>query len=97
MEYIKILQHGSNELDVVGIFNNTTPKIVFKIEDTVLVPYDAVALISEVKSDLSKTNLESDLKKLANIMHLKISSNRFTNFMGSQQMVTETPFRLGIF
>jgi hypothetical protein len=60
MEYIKFLQHGSNELDVVGIFYNTTPKIVLKMKDHVLVPYDAVALISEVKFHLNKTNLEKD-------------------------------------
>lgn len=47
MQYMKVLPLGSGEIDVVGIFNTTTPKIVLKLdEDQVMLPYDAVALLS---------------------------------------------------
>ncbi|MDQ3909003.1 MAG: hypothetical protein M3232_01185 [Thermoproteota archaeon] len=99
MQYTKILQHGANEIDVVGIFNITAPKIVLKTGGLVIIPYDAIALLSEVKSELTRRNLCEDLRKLENIMKLKISPNRFLPYevFGFDQKRPCKPFRLLVY
>jgi hypothetical protein len=99
MQYTKILQGVANEIDVVGTFNTTAPKIVLKTEGLVIIPYDAIALLSEVKSELTKRKLEEDLNKLRNIMQLKISSNRFLpqGVLGFKEMKSDIPFRLLVY
>jgi hypothetical protein len=99
MQYMKVLPHGSGEIDVVGIFNNTTPKIVLKLdEDQVLLPYDAVALLCEVKSELDSQKLEKDLIKLKNIGQLELSPNRFKfATMGIPGNSQQSPFRLLVY
>jgi hypothetical protein len=99
MQYTKILQGGASEIDVVGTFNAAAPKIVLKVGDHAIIPYDAIALLSEVKSVLTKTNLENDLNKLKNIMQLKLFPNRFLpkevlGFVGKR---ADIPFRLLVY
>jgi hypothetical protein len=99
MQYLKILSTGANEIDVVGTFNTTAPKIVLKAGGLVIVPYDAIALLSEVKSKLTSENLREDLRKLENIMRLEISPNRFLphEVFGFEQKRPCKPFRLLVY
>jgi hypothetical protein len=99
MQYTKILQHGANEIDVVGTFNTTAPKIALKTGDLVIIPYDAIVLLSEVKSELTKEKLKESLNKLRNIMQLTISSNRFIphEVLGFKEMRADIPFRLLVY
>jgi hypothetical protein len=99
MQYTRIFQRGAREVDVVGIFNTTAPKIVLKAGKHVIIPYDAIALLSEVKSVLNKKYLEEDLEKLEKIMQLKIFDKRFLpkDPLGFKDMRADIPFRLLIY
>jgi hypothetical protein len=99
MEYLKILQTGANEIDVVGTFKTTAPKIVLNCSGLVLVPYDAIALLSEVKSRLDNETLGNDLRKLEKVTQLKISPNRFLprEVFGFGQERPCKPFRLLVY
>ncbi len=63
--YVKILGTQANEIDIVGTFKSATPKLVLKTATSIFVPYDAVALIVEVKTVMDKGKLREDLEKLA--------------------------------
>jgi hypothetical protein len=100
MEYLKFFKTGANEIDVVGTFNTTAPKIVLKAGGLVIVPYDALALLSEVKFRLDSETLGEDLRKLENVMQLKISRNRFLpqgEVFGFDEKRPCKPFRLLVY
>jgi hypothetical protein len=99
MEYLKFFKTGANEIDVVGTFNTTAPKIVLKAGGLVIVPYDAVALLSQVKSKLDSQKLHEDLISLENIMRLKVSPNRFLphEVSGFDEKRPCKPFRLLVY
>ena len=49
LNYLRIFEGESSELDIVATFKNASPNIVAKLEDSYYVPYDAVAFYIEVK------------------------------------------------
>jgi hypothetical protein len=62
------------------------------------IPYDAIAILAEVKSQMTKTKLENDLKKLTHIGLLNLSSNRFSSLVfGSEDKIEDRPFRLLVY
>lgn len=82
MEYLKLFVRGTDEIDIVAVHKNVVPKIVLKIGDTSLVPYDGVAFVMEVKSTMSKPNLEKDLQKLDKLAKLPLTPSRFGATVG---------------
>lgn len=71
------------------------PKIVIRIGHSEFLPYDSVALLAEVKLNLTKSSLTKALQHLADIRRLEMSPHRFnTGTMGSAERVEENPFRL---
>jgi hypothetical protein len=106
MRYTRIFQGGAREIDVVGTFNTTTPKIFLRAGHSVIMPYDAIALLAEVKSVLTKKRLEEDLEKLEKIMQLRIFEKRFLTqkifgttqeVFGFEEMRPDKPFRLLVY
>jgi hypothetical protein len=106
MKYTRIFQGGLREIDVVGTFNTTTPKIVLKVGKNVIIPYDAIALLAEVKSALNKKRLTEDLQRLEKLMQLKVFEKRFlvkdvfgTNqkVFGFDEMRADIPLRLLVY
>lgn len=103
MKSTRIFQRGFREIDVVGIFNTTAPKIVLKAGHSVIIPYDAIALLAEVKSVLNKERLTEDLQRLEKLMQLKVFENRFPikkiigineKVFGFPEMRADIPLRL---
>lgn len=76
LQTLKKLSPQENEFDVVGTFKNSIPRIIIEKQGMKYVPLDSVAFISEVKQDLTKINLEKDLKKFSKISGLE-SEKRF--------------------
>jgi hypothetical protein len=106
MKYTRIFQGGAREIDVVGTFNTTAPKIVLKAGHSVIIPYDAIALLAEVKSVLNRKTLREDLEKLGKIMQLRTFKNRFLikkitgineKVFGFKEMRPDKPFRLLVY
>jgi hypothetical protein len=50
IKYTRLFKGRAKEIDVVGTFKEATPKIVVKVRKTRIIPYDAISLLSEVKS-----------------------------------------------
>jgi hypothetical protein len=73
--------HGEDEMDVVGTFKQSKPQVIFETgnggETMSWVPFDGVAFICEIKSNLTASGLESDLEKLSKLRKLDASSDRF--------------------
>ena len=65
---------GDDEIDLVASFKNAKPRIIFETGsgagELKWVPYEAVAFICEVKSQLTKQAIESDFDKLESISQL---------------------------
>jgi hypothetical protein len=74
MKYIKSLPKGGNELDIVGLFKSRYPDVIMKLKDTPIILYDSCAFVMEIKSYLTKKNLEDDLNKLKKISKLTFSA-----------------------
>ena len=66
-EYLK---ETSNEFDIVAIYRDSIPKVVFKRR---LIPYDSVAFIVEVKKKLTLPFIRADLKKFEKLNNIRIS------------------------
>jgi hypothetical protein len=62
MQYIRVFEGKTSEVDVVGVFKNASPRIIISIGETHIVPYDATALLVEVKSKMDSNSLRNDLK-----------------------------------
>jgi hypothetical protein len=77
MKCFDIFEAGESELDVVATFKQAVPGVVFQSSDMMWVPYDGVAFICEVKSQLTKPALESDMEKLEKVSELDIVVSRF--------------------
>ncbi|MHB1664255.1 MAG: DUF6602 domain-containing protein [bacterium] len=85
MEYLDVLPNGQNEIDIVGIFKNAYPALIWNVKESVYVPYDAVALIMEVKNKLTKGYLSKDLEKFKKISLLKTTDlPRFTSMVHNE-------------
>lgn len=73
-----------NEFDIVATYKTAVPRIILKHEGEVnekksefkYIPYDSVAFIIQVKQDLDKGKLKSDLEKLKKIRSLPLYPNR---------------------
>ena len=64
LEYETIFESGQNEFDVVATYKNALPRIIFEVQGTSFIPFDATAFITEVKQTLNKNSLEKDLAKM---------------------------------
>ena len=64
------LEERSNEFDIVAIYQNSIPKIVFERR---LIPYDSVAFIIEVKKKLTLPFIKADLEKFEKLNNIRIS------------------------
>jgi len=62
---------AENEVDVVGLFSQASPRIILEEYDISWVPLEGVAFICEVKSRLDKGRLQSDIEKLEKIRNLE--------------------------
>ena len=67
-----LLKPKQNEFDVVAIYKNAIPKLVYQR----LVPYDSVAFIVEAKQTLTLPSLKTDLEKFSNLDELRIDKYR---------------------
>ena len=76
-------QSGEDEIDIVGTFKQSKPEVVFETDvgtgTMSWVPYDGVAFVCEIKSNLTSSSLTEDLKKLSKIRRLETAPNRFKN------------------
>jgi hypothetical protein len=77
LEFRKLFRNEENEFDVVATYKNALPKIVMEIHKRQVIPYDAVAFVTEVKQTLTKPHLESDMDKLRRLSLLKLGQNVF--------------------
>lgn len=68
---------GQHEIDVVALFRQANPQIVFDIEEMTYVPLEGVAFICEVKNKVDKGRLEGDLEKLSKLRNLTNSDRSF--------------------
>jgi hypothetical protein len=99
MKYTSLFKGKAKEIDVVGTFKTATPKIVLKARKTVIIPYDAIAILSEVKSVLNNKKLNEDLEKFKKLAQLNPSKNRFLPNppLDSTEMREDKPFRLLVY
>ena len=94
MEYLNLLSHGKNEVDVVATFNNCYPKIVMKVGDENFIPYDGVAFMVEIKTTIKKDTLTSDLDKFEIINTLPLSEDRLGGAIVGGDYIIEKPIRI---
>lgn len=79
LNYNDILTDSENEFDVVATYKGSKPQIMFSVQSTDWVPYDAVAFVCEVKSNMTTRSLEDDLEKLNKLRNLDDhSEDRFS-------------------
>lgn len=71
LECFDLFTPAQNEIDVVAVFPQSRPQIVFESEGMTWVPYHGVAFICEVKSTLSTTALRDDLEKTAKLQQIE--------------------------
>lgn len=62
---------SQNEIDVVAVFPQSKPQIVFESNNMSWVPYHGVAFICEVKSALTTTALRDDLDKTGKLSEME--------------------------
>lgn len=70
-EIFDLLSSGENEFDVVAMYKQTKPRILLQQEDMLWLPFNGVAFVSEVKSKLTKPNLDEDLSKLKKLRQIE--------------------------
>ncbi|WP_435194703.1 DUF6602 domain-containing protein [Natronomonas sp. EA1] len=85
---------GDDEIDLVASFSQAKPRIIFKTGDgngeLRWVPFEAVAFICEVKSQLTKQALEKDFDKLKSVSQISESiDNRFGPMIGGDYTISE--------
>ena len=66
-----------NEFDIVATYKTAVPRIILEHEKHKYISYDSVAFIIQVKQDLDKGKLKSDLEKLKKIRSLPLCLGRF--------------------
>lgn len=71
LKCLDIFTPAQNEIDVVAVFPQARPQIVFETEGMTWVPYHGVAFICEVKSSLTTTALREDLQKTAKLQEIE--------------------------
>lgn len=83
-----------NDFDVVGIFRNAIPKVLIKGKQITTIPFDAVALVVEVKQTLDASSLRDGLKKLQTLNYMKPSKDRFLSIVSRfEYTFDERPLR----
>lgn len=97
MKYINLFKGKAKEIDVVGTFKTSIPRIVLKAKKSVIIPYDAIAILSEVKSVLNIKNLNEDLEKFKKLDQLSPSEERFITPLSSPDTRADKPFRLLVY
>jgi len=65
-----------NEFDIVATYKTAVPRIILEHKKQKYIPYDSVAFIIQVKQDLDKGKLKSDLEKLKKIRSLPLYPDR---------------------
>lgn len=91
LECFDVFNSENNEFDVVSSFQQSVPRLIFKSDEMTWVPYDGVAFISEVKSEINTTKLESDLEKFAKLKKIESDNlqNRFSRDTPGTRMYVE--------
>jgi hypothetical protein len=84
----EVLKAKQNEFDVVAIYKNAIPKLVYQR----LVPYDSVAFIAETKQTLTLTTLKADLQKFSKLSELEVDKYRLHLFPKIHSAIIEHPF-----
>jgi hypothetical protein len=85
---------GDDEIDLVASFSQAQPRIIFKTGDGKgelrWVPFEAVAFICEIKSQLTKQSLESDFDKIESISRISDSiDDRFGPMISGDYTITD--------
>jgi hypothetical protein len=76
-----VFTDGQNEFDVVATFSQAEPRISIESGDVQWIPLSSAAFLCEMKSKLTKPNLESNLEKLQSICQL--AANPGDRFIGN--------------
>lgn len=71
LECFNIFSPSENEIDVVAIFPQSKPQVVFEADNLSWIPYHGVAFICEVKSALTTTALRDDLAKTGKLAEIE--------------------------
>lgn len=71
LKCLDLFTPAQNEIDVVAVFPQSRPQIVFESEGMTWVPYHGVAFVCEVKSSLTTTALRDDLEKTAKLQQIE--------------------------
>jgi len=85
---------GDDEIDLVASFSQAKPRIIFKTGEGKgelrWVPFEGVAFICEVKSQLTKQSLDGDFDKLESISRISDSiDDRFGPMIGGDYTTTD--------
>lgn len=80
LKAFEVFDEGQNEFDVVATFRNASPRLVMKVGEVSYLPYDATALVIEVKQTLERTALKRDLDKLRKLDSFDTSGRFGTPF-----------------
>ena len=87
-----------NEFDIVATFKTASPNIILKIRDIKYIPLEGIAFIIEVKQDLTKPNLEKDLKKYNKLNNIELERTEFPlsplRGMPGDQYIVRRPIRI---
>jgi hypothetical protein len=97
MKYTNLFKGKAKEIDVVGTFKSSIPRFVLKAKKSVIIPYDAIAIISEVKYVLNIENLNEDLEKFKKLDQLNPSEDRLIIPLTSPNTRADKPFRLLVY
>jgi hypothetical protein len=86
--------NGDDEIDLVASFSQAKPRIIFKTGEGKgelrWVPFEGVAFICEVKSQLTKQSIESDFDKLESISRISEAiDDRFGMMVGGDYTITD--------
>lgn len=67
---------GEQEFDVAGMYKQSKPQVVFDIGEMTYLPLPGIAQVFEIKSRLTKPNIEKDLEKLGKLKQLLNEEDR---------------------
>lgn len=89
--------NGEHEIDVVGLFRQSKPRIIFELSDMTYVPLEGIAFLCEVKSRITKQNLKHDLQKLDGIENLCGFEHEMFGGRSSERYSTTPPVKCLIY
>ena len=88
---------GEHELDVVGLFRQAKPRIVFELSEMTYVPLEGIAFICEVKSQIDKDRLKHDLQKLEKVECLCDFKSEMVTGRSTERYATTPPVKCLIY